>query len=64
MQPAPNHIDDVRHQREGMKSNWQIGPAYGKHHAFPVSLYQESRGFGPRDNRRCNPGSDGADGHH
>jgi hypothetical protein len=25
-----------------------------------MCLFQESGGFGPRDNKRCNPGSDGA----
>jgi hypothetical protein len=44
-----------------MKSNAHIGPACKKQAASPVRLSQESRGFGPRDNRKRNPGSHGAD---
>jgi hypothetical protein len=47
-----------------MKPNTQIGPAYKKQGASPVSLSQVSRGFGSRDNKRCNPGSDGANEPH
>jgi hypothetical protein len=59
-QPAANPIDDASHRCAGVKPNARIDPAWKKQVASPVCLSQESRGFGLRDNKRCNPGSDGA----
>jgi hypothetical protein len=59
-QPAANRIDNASHPCVGMKPNAQIGTASKKQVASPVCLCQESRGFGLRDNKRCNPGSDDA----
>jgi len=55
-QPAANHIDGVSRRSAGMKPIAQIGPAWQKQAASPVCLSQESHGFGPRDNKKRNPG--------
>jgi hypothetical protein len=47
----------------GSEPNSLIGPACGKQGMSPASLSQESHEFGPRDNRRCNPESAGANEH-
>jgi hypothetical protein len=64
MQPAANRIDDTVHRRAGMTPNAQIGPAYKIQGASPVCPSQENRGSGPRDNRKYNPGSVGANENH
>jgi len=57
MQPAASRIDDASHPCVAVKPHAQMGSAWKKQVASPVCLSQESRGFGLRDNRRCNPGS-------
>jgi hypothetical protein len=44
-----------------MKPKGLTGPAWKKQVASSVRLFQESRGFGLRDSKRCNPGSDDTD---
>ena len=45
----------------GNETKGLTGPAWKKQVASSVRLSQESRGFGLRDSKRCNPGSDDAD---
>ena len=61
---AANHIDDASHTCAGRKPNARMDPACKKQVASKVSLSPESRGFGLRDSKRCNPGSDVVSEHH
>jgi hypothetical protein len=63
-QPAANRIGDANHLRAGMTLKERIGPACGKQGALPVSLSEESRGFGLCDNKKHNPRSNGANDFH
>jgi hypothetical protein len=61
-QPVASHTDDATRRREGMISNWQIGPAGKRQLASLAHLSQENRESGQRDNRKCNSGQDDANG--
>ena len=63
-QPAANRIGDANHRRVGMILKEKIGLACGKQGVLPVSLSEENRGFGLCDNRKHNPGSNGANDPH
>ena len=59
-----NRSDDANHRYAGMKAIVRIGSVWKRQVASRVSPFRESRGFGPRDNRRYNPESDGANEGH
>jgi hypothetical protein len=55
-----NHIDDANRQCAVMKLSGRLELACRPQNALLVNAFQENHGFGPRDNKKCNPGSDGA----
>jgi hypothetical protein len=59
-----NRNEDANHRCAGMKVIVRIDSAWKRQVASRVCPFQESRGFGPRDSRRYNPESDGANEGH
>jgi hypothetical protein len=63
-QPPASRIDDAGRRCAGMRPNVQTRSACERQAASPACLSQESREFGPRDNRTRNPEYDGANERH
>ena len=63
-QPAAIRIDDANRQRAGTKLSEQIGWASRKQGASLENPFQERRGVGPRDSKKCNLASDGVNEAH